>query len=120
MTKTRATHQVIRGGLVLDPQRRSVEPADILIADTTVADVGRPGMDAPADAHIIDSGDRLVMPGLVHAHTHSPGCLAKGSGDKWSLELLLNASPWMSRGFRLEDISTGALLNAAEMVLKGY
>ena len=112
-------HQVIRNGRLLDPERRVVEAADLLIEGGSIIEAGPPGMDAPGDARVIDATDRLLMPGLVNAHTHGHGSLGKGSGDKWSLELLLNASPWVSGGQTQEDRYLAALLNAAEMVLKG-
>ncbi|MDG2284673.1 MAG: amidohydrolase family protein, partial [Alphaproteobacteria bacterium] len=40
-------------------------------------------------------------------------------GDRWSLELLLNAGPWVSGGRVLEDKYLSALLNAAELLKKG-
>lgn len=112
-------HQIVRGGRLLDIGRRSSSFADILIDGDTIVEVGPPGTAAPLEAHLVDASDRLIMPGLVNAHTHGHGSLGKGLGDKWSLELLLNASPWVSGGFTLEDKHTAALLNAAEMVLKG-
>ena len=47
--------------------------------------------------------DRLMHPGLINAHTHGHGNLAKGMGDRWTLELLLAAGPWISGGRTLED-----------------
>ena len=111
--------QIIRGGQVVDIANRHVGPADILIEGDTIREVGPPGLAAPDDAQAITASDRLIMPGLVNAHTHGHGSLGKGLGDKWSLELLLNASPWTSGGFTLEDKRLAAQLNAAEMVLKG-
>ncbi len=119
MTGPSVTYQVIRDGRVLDPERRVVEAADVLIEGDTIREIGPPGMAAPEDAGTLDATERLLIPGLVNAHTHGHGSLSKGRGDKWSLELLLNASPWVSGGFTLEDKLTAARLNAAEMVLKG-
>ena len=113
------TFTIVRGGLVLDVIGRTVEPADILINGDRIAEIGAPGLNAPDDAQVVKACDRLVIPGLVNAHTHGNGSLGKGLGDKWSLELLLNAAPWVSGGFTLEDKKLAAQLNAAEMVLKG-
>ena len=110
---------IIRGGLLLDIDRRSTREADILIEGDIVREIGPPGMDGPADAAVIDAADKLVMPGLVNAHTHGHGSIGKGLGDKWSLELLLNHAPWTSGGFTLEDKYLAAQINAAELVLKG-
>ena len=111
--------QIIRNGRLLNPERRVVEVVDLLIEGDSIIETGPPGMDSPDDAVVIDATDRLLLPGLVNAHTHGQGSLGKGSGDKWSLELLLNASPWVSGGMTQEDRYLAASLNAAEMVLKG-
>ncbi len=81
MTARKAAYQIIRGGLVLDIQKRSAALADILVDGDSIAAVGRPGMEAPGDARVIDAADRLIMPGLVNAHTHGHGSLGKGLGD---------------------------------------
>jgi guanine deaminase len=60
-----------------------------------------------------------MHPGLINAHTHGPGNLAKGLHDRWSLELLLTASQWVGTGRNLEDKYLSAMIGAAEMVLKG-
>ena len=43
------------------------------------------------------------IPGLVNAHTHGHGNLGKGMGDRWTLELLLTAAPWITGNRTLED-----------------
>jgi 5-methylthioadenosine/S-adenosylhomocysteine deaminase len=111
--------QVIRNGLLLDPEQRSVEPTDLLIDGDSILEAGPPGLDAPDDATVIDATDRLLMPGLVNAHTHGHTSLGKGSGDKWSLELLLNAAPWLNANQTHETRYLAARLNAVELILKG-
>ncbi len=110
---------VVRGGRLLDIAGHAAELKDILIEGDTIREIGRPGLDAPDGARIIDAADRLVMPGLVNAHTHGHGTLSRGLGDRWTLELLLNAAPWISGGRVLEEKYLAALLNAAEMIAKG-
>lgn len=111
--------KVVRGGLVLDVRARKAEHADIIIQGNKIVEVGPPGCDAPEGAFLIDATDRLVTPGFINSHTHGHGSLGKGLGDRWSLELLLNASPWISGKYLLDDLRLGAELNAAEMILKG-
>jgi guanine deaminase len=111
--------KVVRGGLVLDIATRKVSEADILIGGGTILEIGAPGLAAPEAAEVIAAEGMLVMPGLINAHTHGHGSLAKGIADKWTLELLLNAAPWTGGGYTLEDKRLAAQLNAAEMVLKG-
>ena len=110
---------IIRGGKLLDIAKRKAAPADILIKGDIVAEIGRPGLAAPAGAAVIDAKNRLMHPGLINAHTHGPGNLGKGMGDLWSLELLLTAGPWIGGGRSLEDKHLSATIGAAEMVMKG-
>lgn len=110
---------VVRGGKLLDIAKRKAVPVDILIKGDTIATIGRPGMPAPAGATVIDAKHRLMHPGLINAHTHSPGNLSKGLHDRWTLELLLTGSQWVGIGRNLEDKYLSALIGAAEMVMKG-
>jgi 5-methylthioadenosine/S-adenosylhomocysteine deaminase len=82
--------QVIRGGRLLDPPRHRGELGDLLVDGDTLREVGPPGLAVPAGAQEVDARDRLLMPGLVNAHTHAHGALGKGLiGDRCPLELLL-------------------------------
>lgn len=112
-------HTVVRGGKLLDIDRRQAVPADILIKGDTIAAIGRPGLAAPDGATVIDAKHRLMHPGLINAHTHGPGNLGKGLYDRWSLELLLTASQWVGIGRTLDDKYLSAKIGAAEMLLKG-
>ena len=98
------SHTIVRGGLVLDIAKGTAEPADILIEDDTIREIGSPGCAAPEDAREIAAARRLIHPGLINAHTHSHGNLGKGMGDRWTLELLLAAAPWIGGNRGAEDI----------------
>jgi cytosine/adenosine deaminase-related metal-dependent hydrolase len=114
---TRAT--VVRGGRLLDIAGHRAEPADVLIESGIVREIGRPGMPAP-DAAVIDARDRLLIPGLINAHTHGHGALLRGrTGDRVSLEVLLTLSASMTAGRTVEDKYLSAQLSAIEMVRKG-
>jgi 5-methylthioadenosine/S-adenosylhomocysteine deaminase len=112
-------YTMLRGGRVLDIAAGTAEPADILVEDDTIREIGAPGCPAPADAAEIAAARRLLHPGLVNAHTHGHGNLAKGLGDRWSLELLLSAAPWITGGRTAEDKYLSTQLGAVEMVMKG-
>jgi 5-methylthioadenosine/S-adenosylhomocysteine deaminase len=111
---------IICNGRLVDARRRLAEPADILIKGDTILSVGPPGLDAPDDAELVDASDRALMPGLVNAHVHGHGTLAKGLvGDRWPLELFLNAMPGMAGNRTIEDKYLNGLVAAVEMIRKG-
>ena len=116
---TRSPTAVIRGGRVLDIRKRSAEPADLLVVEGAIDAIGPPGLPAPEGAALVDASRRLIMPGLVNAHTHGHGALGKGMGDRWTLELLLNAGPRLTVHETHEHKYLTALVNALEMVRKG-
>src|SRR5690242_15024224 len=80
------TSLLIRGGSVLDFDR-PFEPTDILIQDTRVSRLG-PRLDVDAD-RVIDASSKVVMPGLINAHTHSAQILDRGLGDALQLDAWL-------------------------------
>jgi guanine deaminase len=110
---------IIRGGRLLDARAHIAPLVDVLVDGDAIVAVGRPGLAAPGTASVLDAKGRLMMPGLVNAHTHSHGNLAKGMGDRWTLELLLNAGPWMSGSRNVEEKYLSTLIGAVEMVRKG-
>jgi cytosine/adenosine deaminase-related metal-dependent hydrolase len=113
------SHTILRGGLLLDIAAGTAEPADILIEGDTIRELGPPGCAAPEGATEISAARRLLHPGLVNAHTHGIGNFAKGMGDRWTLELLLTAGPWIVGNRSVEDGYLSTQLGAVEMVLKG-
>ncbi len=113
------THTILRGGRVLDIAAGTAQLADILIEGETIREIGPPGCAAPEGATEISAARRLLHPGLVNAHTHGHGNLAKGMGDRWTLELLLTAAPWITGNRSLDDRYLSTQLGAVEMVMKG-
>jgi guanine deaminase len=109
---------LIRGALLADPAKRRAEPADVRVEDGVVREVGA-GLAAPEGTRVVEAAGFLIHPGLVNAHMHGHGGLARGQGDKWTLELLLAAAPWIGGGRSLADKKLSALICAAEMALKG-
>ena len=108
---------VIRGGLVLTPELKG-ELADIIVEHGAIREIIAPG--APVDARVINAADRAIMPGLVNAHVHGHGTLAKGRvEDRWPLELFLNALPGLGANRTTEDKYLNGLVGAVEMIRKG-
>ena len=111
--------QLIHGGRLLTAGRLDGEHADILIDGDTIVAVLAPGESVGDDVGRIDATNRLLIPGLINAHTHATVHLAKAMADRWSLELLLNAYPWTAGGRTLEYKYLSAYIGAVEMVRKG-
>jgi guanine deaminase len=111
---------VIRGGRVLDIAGHRAVPTDILIEGDTIRELAAPGLAAPEGARMIDARDRLLIPGLVNAHTHGHGGLARGLvADRVPLELLLVGAPAVNGQRSVEDKHLSAQLTAIEQVRRG-
>src|SRR5438477_427422 len=63
------SHTIVRGGLVLDIAAGTSEPADILIEDDTIREIGPPGCPAPEGAVGISAAPTSsdAIPGLHDA-----------------------------------------------------
>jgi len=117
---TTPTSTIIRGGRVLDIAQHRAEPADVLVDGDTIREIGPPGLAAPAAARTLDARDRLLLPGLVNAHTHGHGGLSRGLvPDRAPLELLLTVSSAVNANRSVEDKYLTAQLSAIELVRKG-
>jgi guanine deaminase len=113
------TKKILRGGLLLDAGRPHSERADIIIDGDTIQDVLPAGQAVSASMETIDAAGKLLIPGLVNAHTHAQTHLAKGTGDRWNLEHLLHSYPWSSGPRKAEHHYLSAVIGAAEMIRKG-
>jgi guanine deaminase len=115
-----ARDTVIRGGRVLDISSGTAPEIDLLIVNGIIADMGSSGLAAPAEALVLEATDRLLIPGLVNAHTHSHGALGRGAvGDRILLEQFLAAAPAINGARTLEEKYLSAKLSAVEMVRRG-
>ena len=114
----RPNAQIIRGARVLHGDG-DAPYKDVLVVDNRIDELLEPGMAAPHDAVPVAAEDRLLIPGLVNAHTHGHGALSRGSGDLWTLELLLNAARTVTGESSTELKYLTVLMGALEMVSKG-
>lgn len=62
---------LIRNARIFDGER-VIDAKDILIRDGLIVRIGT-GLEAPADAEVVDAAGRTLMPGLIDAHTHTFG-----------------------------------------------
>ncbi|MEQ6903591.1 amidohydrolase family protein, partial [Nocardioides sp. YIM 152588] len=111
---------LLTGGVVVTGPGWVPVAADVLVDGGAIAAVGAPGsLDGGGHGERVDVSGRLLLPGLVNAHTHSHTLVARGAARDWTLEDSLLNGGWMSaaRGAELAELS--ALLAATEMIASG-
>jgi guanine deaminase len=110
---------VIRGGLVLHGDGHA-SLQDILVKHGLIVAIENPGFAVSEDAEVLSADDRLLIPGLISAHTHSHGALNRGAvDDQVSLEMFLTGAGASTRSRGTNDKYLSAALSAAEMIRKG-
>jgi len=94
--------------------------ASIAITGSSIVAVG-PEADAYDGANTIDCRGRVVMPGLVNAHTHVPMTLLRGLADDLRLDVwLMGYMMPVEREFVSPDfVRLGTQLGCAEMIRSG-
>ncbi len=120
----RAVDTLIANGMVvtLDAADRVVVGGAVAIADGAIVAVGKTeDLQARFEAtETLDATDRIVMPGLINAHTHMADSLFRGLVEDLALE------PWLRTLWRAErrfvtaeTVRLGADLALAEMIRGG-
>src|SRR4051794_14315599 len=104
----------------MDPQFTIHRRGSVAIAGDAIAAVGA-AADGFTAAETIDCGGRLVMPGLVNAHTHVPMSLLRGLADDLRLDVwLMGYMMPVERAFVNPDfVRLGTRLACAEMIRSG-
>jgi len=67
-------NMLIKGGRVIDPSQKIDDTLDVLVENGLIKQVGK-GLQAPADAKVVDAAGKYVVPGLIdmHVHLRDPG-----------------------------------------------
>ena len=111
---------LLTGGVVVtcDPQHTIFAPGDLVLEDDRIAFVGAHYAGAYDQRLPVDG--RLLLPGLINAHTHAPMALFRSLSDDVDLQVFLYERVW-PRELRLtpEEAYAGALLSAIEMLKSG-
>ena len=110
---------LIRNGLVLlaDGAGWKTEKKDIRIEGNRIARVGE---DLPAEGcTVIDATDRLVIPGLINAHTHAYMTMHRNYADDLAFFDWLDKVQQVEDGMTEEDIYWATLLAIIEMIRSG-
>jgi len=116
---------LLRNALVLtmDDDYQIFEPGAVAVNGDQIAAVGAEAtiLQAYPDAEVIDCGGKVLMPGLINAHTHVPMTLLRGLADDLRLDVwLLGYMMPVEREFVSPDfVQLGTKLACAEMIRSG-
>jgi cytosine/adenosine deaminase-related metal-dependent hydrolase len=116
---TERSRLLIAGGLVVDVKSGTADRKDLLIEGGSIVRIGAPGALNAEEVQRYDACDRLILPGLVNAHTHGHANLMKGIAEAWTLEASLTNGPWLAGTRDPDTIYLSTLLGAIDMLSKG-
>ena len=102
--------------LTLDGEDRFIERGSLLVEGNTITAVGE--AKASAD-RVIDGRRFLAMPGLINAHTHTPGAFSAGTQDRFSHPAFMWLNQADTSGRTPREVYVSAMLNATQMLLAG-
>ena len=112
--------KVIKNGIVLtmSPNREKLEKIDIVIEDNKIIDLVE-NYEGAYD-ELIDATNKIVLPGLINAHTHLGMSYFRATNDNLSLQDWLNNKIWpIEDKMDEEDVYYGSLLSCIEMIKTG-
>jgi 5-methylthioadenosine/S-adenosylhomocysteine deaminase len=106
--------------VTMDDEFTVHEAGSVAISDGQIVAVGSIHREYNAQ-EIIDCRGRVVLPGLINAHTHAPMTLLRGLADDLRLDVwLMGYMMPVERGFVSPDfVSLGTKLACAEMIRSG-
>jgi len=108
----------IRYLVTQNQERQILENIDLRIEEDRITAIGKNLH--PRAEKTVNCSDKIVMPGLVNTHTHSPMTLLRGISDNKNLQDWLHQDIFPAEQ-KLEetDIYTGTLLAGIEMLKTG-
>ena len=122
---TKPAHLLLVNALVLtmDEEMHQYEPGAVAISGDSILAVGTEAeiRKAYTATQIIDCGGKVLMPGLVNAHTHVPMTLLRGLADDLRLDVwLMGYMMPVEREFVSPDfVRLGTQLACAELIRSG-
>lgn len=105
--------------VTMDGERRVLKNAYVAVEGTKIASIGTVRPQGEFD-RVVEGAGRVLMPGLINAHTHLPMTLMRGYGGGCDLHTWLNDYIFPAEA-RLDDraVAAGAALGLAEMIASG-
>ncbi|MBK9154800.1 MAG: amidohydrolase [Chloracidobacterium sp.] len=115
---------VILGGTIvtMDSERTVIEDGAIAIKDGKILSLGKTsGMKGRRAKQTINANDRIIIPGLVNAHTHIPMVLFRGISDDLDLNDWLTKYIFPAEAKNVDEqfVRAGTRLGLAEMIRGG-
>src|SRR5690606_26159391 len=111
---------LLRNATVLTGTGQRLDNADVLMRDGRIEAVG-PGLQAPADARVVDATGKWVTPGVIDVHSHlgvypSPGVRAHSDGNEMTSPVTANV--WAEHSVWPQDPGFAAALAAGVTTLQ--
>lgn len=111
---------LLRNATVLTGTGQRLDNADVLMRDGRIEAVG-PGLQAPADARVVDTTGKWVTPGVIDVHSHlgvypSPGVRAHSDGNEMTSPVTANV--WAEHSVWPQDPGFAAALAAGVTTLQ--
>ena len=106
---------IVKNAKLLRPDF-GISEGNVYVEDGRIVEVGNASVEAE---EVLDARGKLIMPGLVNLHTHSPMSIMRGVSD--DLELM----PWLQKIWKIEpklteeDMYIGSSLAILEMIKTG-
>ena len=94
---------LLKGGTIVDPERKTVSQSDVLIRNGIIVEIGR-GLEG-ADVRVVDCSERSISPGWMDMHVHfrepgfeyketiATGCAAAAYGGFTAVACMPNTDP---------------------------
>ena len=105
----------IRYLITQNADRQILENVDLKVSEDEISAIGRDL--STGNEEVLDCSDKVVMPGLINAHTHVSMTLLRGISDDLDLDDWLNDVIFPAEGkLGPEDAFVGAKLGCLEML----
>ncbi len=109
---------LIKNGHVIYGGELKIVEADVYIEGNKITKIGK-NLSVSAD-YVIDAKEKVVSPGFINLHTHSPMGLLRGLADDLPLMDWLENHIWPREAKLTRDLTkAGAYLGALEMIKTG-
>lgn len=106
---------LIKNGYVVS-MVSDIKKSDVLIEDGRIKKIGV--INEEADK-VIDATDKVVMPGLINAHTHVAMSLFRGYSDELELMEWLSQMWKVEDNMKKEDVYYASMISGIEMIKSG-